>query len=398
MADTSDRGRTSRRLAHLQALEVLLQRGWITLDEILQLASHSPVDIDEAVSLAREAGLQVIDRPGDPWEDLRVLANEGPDAFRPVPEGPATRDELAVDDPGTVYLREISRTPLLTAEEEVQLAQEMEGGRSARAQLERSELSEAERDRLAEALRTGEAARQRLIEANLRLVVSVARKYLGRGVSFLDLVQEGNIGLQKGVDKYDWRRGFRFSTYGYWWIRQGISRAVAEHGRTIRLPGHVIERLGRLYNTARELQAELGRAPTTREIAERMGVEPELVRQAFRAARIPISLEKPIGDEETATLGSLLADTGAPRPDAEAEERVLAESLERALRKYLSPKEAAVMRLRFGLDRGGLERTFGEIGKALGLSGERVRQLQSEAITKLRGADAFRDQFSDYAG
>src|SRR5438105_7953853 len=179
MADTSDRGRTSRRLAHLQALEVLLQRGWITLDEILQLASHSPVDIDEAVSLAREAGLQVIDRPGDPWEDLRVLANEGPDAFRPVPEGPATRDELAVDDSGTVYLREISRTPLLTAEEEVQLAQEMEGGRSARAQLERSELSEAERDRLAEALRTGEAARQRLIEANLRLVVSVARKYLG---------------------------------------------------------------------------------------------------------------------------------------------------------------------------------------------------------------------------
>jgi RNA polymerase primary sigma factor len=228
--------------------------------------------------------------------------------------------------------------------------------------LEAGKVSAAERARLDESVRIGDAARQRLIESNLRLVVSVARKYLGRGVSFLDLVQEGNIGLQRGVDKYDWHRGFRFSTYGYWWIRQAVSRAVAEQGRTIRLPGHLIERLGHLYNAARELQEELGRAPNTQEIAHRMDVEPERVREAFRAARIPISLEKPIGDDATATLANLIADVGALRPDAEAEERVLAENLDRALCRHLTPRKAAVMRLRFGLDRGGLERTLGELG------------------------------------
>jgi RNA polymerase primary sigma factor len=216
-------------------------------------------------------------------------------------------------------------------------------------------------------------------------------------VSFLDLVQEGNIGLHKGVDKYDWRRGFRFSTYGYWWIRQAISRSVAEQGRTIRLPAHVIERLGRLYNTARELQEELGRAPGTQEIADRMGVEPERVREAFRAARIPISLEKPIGEDATATLGNLIADVDAPRPEGEAEERVLAASLDRALREHLTPREAAVMRLRFGLDQGGLERTLGEVGKELGMSRERARQLEAEAMAKLRHAGSFRAEFGDYA-
>jgi RNA polymerase primary sigma factor len=381
----------------LSALHALLERGWITLDELLQLASDSPIDVDEAVSLAREAGIDVVDRQGDAWEDLRSFANDGPDAFRPEREGPATREELAFEDPATVYLREISRAPLLTHEEEIQLAQELERGLAARRRLEADEVSDDERAQLAEAVRTGQAARHRLIESNLRLVVSVARKYLGRGVSFLDLVQEGNIGLQRGVDKYDWRRGFRFSTYGYWWIRQGISRAVAEHGRTIRLPSHMIERLGQLYNTARTLQEELGRAPRTQEIADRMQVEPERVREAFRAARIPISLEKPIGEDETATLGNLIADVGAQEPEAEAEERVLAGSLDRALSRHLSPAQAAVMRLRFGLDRGGQERTLAEVGKQVGLSRERARQLEAEAMAKLRQAGSFRDEFGDYA-
>jgi RNA polymerase primary sigma factor len=381
----------------LSALHALLERGWITLDELLQLASDSPIDVDEAVSLAREAGIDVVDRQGDAWEDLRSFANDGPDAFRSEREGPATREELAFEDPATVYLREISRAPLLTHEEEIQLAQELERGLAARRRLEADEVSDDERAQLAEAVRTGQAARHRLIESNLRLVVSVARKYLGRGVSFLDLVQEGNIGLQRGVDKYDWRRGFRFSTYGYWWIRQGISRAVAEHGRTIRLPSHMIERLGQLYNTARTLQEELGRAPRTQEIADRMQVEPERVREAFRAARIPISLEKPIGEDETATLGNLIADVGAQEPEAEAEERVLAGSLDRALSRHLSPAQAAVMRLRFGLDRGGQERTLAEVGKQVGLSRERARQLEAEAMAKLRQAGSFRDEFGDYA-
>jgi RNA polymerase primary sigma factor len=381
----------------LSALYALLERGWLSLDELLQLASDSPVDVDEAVSLAREAGIDVVDRQGDAWEDLRTFATDGPDAFRPDREGPATSEELAFEDPATVYLREISRAPLLTHEEEIQLAQELERGLAARGRVEAGDVSDAERAQLAEAVRTGEAARHRLIESNLRLVVSVARKYLGRGVSFLDLVQEGNIGLQRGVDKYDWRRGFRFSTYGYWWIRQGISRAVAEHGRTIRLPSHMIERLGQLYNTARALQEELGRAPRTQEIADRMEVEPERVREAFRAARIPISLEKPIGEDETATLGNLIADVGAQEPDAEAEERVLAGNLDRALSRHLSPAQAAVMRLRFGLDRGGQERTLAEVGRQVGMSRERARQLEAEAVAKLRQAGSFRDEFGEYA-
>jgi RNA polymerase primary sigma factor len=383
--------------ARLSALEALLDRGWISLHEVLQLASDSPVDIDEAVTLAREAGIEVVDRPGDAWGDLHTLATEGADAFHPVREGPATSDELAVDDAGSLYLREISRMPLLTAQEEVQLAQELEAGRAARELLEATDVSAEEVPRLTEAVRTGDAARRRLIESNLRLVVSVARKYLGRGVSFLDLVQEGNIGLQKGVDKYDWRRGFRFSTYGYWWIRQGVSRAVAEHGRTIRLPAHVIERLGRVYNTAGALQEELGRPPRTYEIAERLDVEPQVVREAFRAARIPISLEKPIGEDETATLGNLIADAGAQQPDAEAEERVLAANLDDALRRLLTPNEAAVMRLRFGLDRGGMQRTLGEVGKELAMSRERARQLEAAAMERLRRAGSFRDEFADYA-
>jgi RNA polymerase primary sigma factor len=274
------------------SLEETLERGWLTLEELMQLTAHSPVDAEETMDLARSAGIDVVDRAGDPWDDIHTLAEEGPEAFRErVREGPATGEELAAEDPGTFYLHEISRTPLLTAEEEVELAQTIEAGKAAQARLQSGAVTGEEGAELERVAAIGDAARRRMIESNLRLVVSVARKYLGRGLSFLDLVQEGNLGLQKGVDKYDWRKGFRLSTYAYWWIRQAITRAVAEYGRTIRLPGHVFEQLSKLYNVARDLQAELGRPPTTEEIAKRAGVPPERVREAFRAARMPISLE-----------------------------------------------------------------------------------------------------------
>jgi RNA polymerase primary sigma factor len=353
-------------------LHAARERGSITLQEIFELASGSPVDLDEATGLAEQAGIHLVEQEGDPWEQIGRLAEAGPDAFRETREGPAAVDGIGVADPATVYLGEISRTPLLTHDEEIELAQRREAGDAS--------------------------ARQRLIEANLRLVVSIAKKFLGRGLSFLDLVQEGNIGLQKAVDRYDWRRGFRFSTYAYWWIRQAIGRAVAEQGCTIRLPGHVFEQLGKLYSVARELHEQLGRAPTADEIGERAGVDPERVREAFQAARMPISLELPVGDESTSTVGDLVADrTGQPPAEA-AEERVLASSLERALAEYLSPREANIVRLRFGLDRGGEERTLGEVGQELGLSRERVRQVEAEALSKLRRAGRFRLQFQEYLG
>jgi RNA polymerase primary sigma factor len=296
--------------------------------------------------------------------------------------------------PASLYLREISRARLLTAEEEVTLAQQLEAGKDARAALECGVGDDATRAELEALVTTGEEARRRLIESNLRLVVSVARKYLGRGLSFLDLVQEGNIGLQRGVDKFDWRRGFRFSTYAYWWIRQAVSRAVAEQSRTIRLPVHVVEQLTKLYNIARELERELGRQPTPTEIGEQLGISGERVEEAFAAARVPISLETSIGDEGDSTLADLVADDLARGPAEEAEETVFGQALERSLSERLTPREAEVLRLRYGLA-DNRERTLAEVGKELGISRERARQLEAEAMRKLRRDVTFRRELAD---
>jgi RNA polymerase primary sigma factor len=384
------------------ALQAARDRGWITLDEIMQLASGSPVDADEAIHVTREAGIGLAadgdDPHADPWADLGTLADEGPSAFLPGSrDEEAATDELMAGGPASLYLREISRARLLTAEEEVTLAQALEAGKAARAQLERGVDDPDERAELEEQVRLGEDARRHLIESNLRLVVSVARKYLGRGLSFLDLVQEGNIGLQRGVDKYDWRRGFRFSTYAYWWIRQAVSRAVAEQSRTIRLPVHVVEQLTKLYNVARELERELGRQPTPAEIGEQLGISGERVEEAFRAARVPISLETSIGDEGDSTLADLVADDLSQSPAEEAEDAVFGQSLDRSLAERLTPREAAVLRLRYGLS-DNHERTLAEVGKALGISRERARQLEAEAMRKLRRDTSFRRELQDAIG
>jgi len=377
-----------------KSLEAARERGWTTLEEVLCLASRSPIDIDEARAFVREAGVELVQTTGDPWEDLTALAEEGPAAFGVAPVPPPA-EELAPDSPAALYLREISQRPLLTADEEVQLAKEREAGEEAKEKLDLGVEDRTERERLEEDVRIGEAARKRLVESNLRLVVSVARKYMGRGLLFLDLIQEGNIGLQRGVEKYDWRRGFRFSTYAYWWIRQAISRAVADQARTIRLPVHIIEQLTRLYNTARELHQEMGREPTAAEIGERLGIEAEKVREAFRAAKVPISLETPIGEEEESTLADLVADAAARAPADEAEEEVLAHTLGKALDRHLTSREAQVLRMRFGLD-DGQARTLGEVGDELDISRERARQIEAEALRKLRTAAPFMRQFREY--
>jgi RNA polymerase primary sigma factor len=377
-------------------LEAYRARGWITLDDVMNLAAGSPVDLEEATQLARDAGIDVVDGGRDAWEDLTTLAEDGPEAFGGVRESPATADDLSPDSAAALYLREIRRTPLLTAEEEVALAKQIEAGRAAAQRLAEGAASADQRVSLEEDVRLADAARKRLIEANLRLVVSVAKKYLGRGMLFLDLVQEGNLGLQRAVEKYDWRRGFRFSTYAYWWIRQSVGRAVADQARTIRLPVHVIEQLTKLHNTAREMHQELGREPTVDELARELQVTPARVREALRASKIPISLETPISSEEDVTLADFVADAVSPAPAEEAEDAVLADTLGQALERHLSPREAQVLRLRFGLQ-DGMQRTLGEIATTVGVSRERVRQIEAEALLKLRRAKAFTQEFREYA-
>jgi len=388
-------GVTDKKGQHL--LAVARERGWFTLDEVMQAASGSPVDLGEARELVSEAGVDLIERGGrDAWDDLEKLAEEGPTVFAEPRETRPPAEELAPDSPAALYLREISQTPLLTAEEEIELAKRLEAARAAQKRLAQGNLDAAEQTALTADVAQGEAARRRLIESNLRLVVSVARKYMGRGLLFLDLVQEGNIGLQRAVDKYDWHRGFRFSTYAYWWIRQAVSRAVADQARTIRLPVHVIEQLTKQYNTARDLHQELGREPTAVEIAERLGVDPEKIREAYRAAKVPISLETPIGEEDDSTIADFVSDAAALSPAEQAEETLLAQSLDEALARHLSGREAAVLRMRFGMQ-DGQPHTLGEIAEDLGISRERVRQIEAESLHKLRRAVPFLRQFREYA-
>jgi RNA polymerase primary sigma factor len=376
-------------------LEAARKRRSITLDQLLNAAPRLVVDPATVSDLASEVGLEVAQGEGEAWADLERLAQPGQAAFTIKREAVARpEEELAVSSPARLYLREISRTPLLSAEEEVSLAKQIEAGREARQRLELEGLDAPERAQLGQTVRLGDAARRRMVEANLRLVVSIAKKYLGRGLSFLDLVQEGNIGLQRGVDGYDWRRGFRFSTYAYWWIRQAIGRAVATYGRTIRLPSHVIGQLTKFYDAARQLQRDLGRPPTMVEIGHKLNIEPEKVRAVLLAARVPLSLETPVGTEAEATLASFIADTVLRSPAEEAEEAVFSTAFEAALKEYLTPREVAVLTLRFGLS-DGRERTLAEVAKQMGMSRESVRQIEMEALQKLR-VTPLRERFSEY--
>jgi len=282
--------------------------------------------------------------------------------------------ESSLDDPVRMYLREIGRVPLLSAEEEVRLARRMERGRNEQLRLA------ALRDyRIIE---DGEEAQRRLTEANLRLVVSVAKKYIGRGMSLLDLIQEGNIGLIRAVEKFDYTKGYKFSTYATWWIRQAITRAIADQARTIRIPVHMVETINRLIRISRRLLQDLGREPTSEEIAEQMEISPEKVREIIKVSQEPVSLETPIGEEDDSHLGDFIEDHTALAPADAASHQLLKEQVEDVL-DSLTERERKVLQLRFGLD-DGRSRTLEEVGKEFHVTRERIRQIEAKALRKLR--------------
>jgi len=303
---------------------------------------------------------------GPKWEDLQ-------DGF-----GIAIADlESSLDDPVRMYLREIGRVPLLTAEEEVRLAQIMERGKIERLRADRLRIAPNRRF-----LEEGEEAQRRLTEANLRLVVSVAKKYIGRGMNLLDLIQEGNIGLIRAVEKFDYTKGYKFSTYATWWIRQAITRAIADQARTIRIPVHMVETINRLIRISRRLLQDLGREPTSEEIAEQMEISAEKVREIIKVSQEPVSLETPIGEEDDSHLGDFLEDHTALAPAEAASHQLLKEQVEDVL-DSLTERERKVLQLRFGLD-DGRSRTLEEVGREFHVTRERIRQIEAKALRKLR--------------
>jgi RNA polymerase primary sigma factor len=320
----------------------------------------------------------------EPEDDAYVLADEGLEAYLMAEddeERVVVQKGAPMEDSVSLYLREISQTPLLTFEEERTLAAQVERGREASGELTR--VSSSERGTpLIEEIKAGERARQQIIEANFRLVVSIAKHYTGRGVSFLDLIQEGNIGLIRAVEKFDYHRGYKFSTYATWWIRQAITRAVADHGRTIRVPVHMYERINRLARDARQLAQELGREPTAEEIAEELDVPLGYVERILRVAQKPLSLEMPIGDEEDGHLGDFIEDSTSLPPLDTATHQLLHEEVANVLTS-LSPKEGRVIQMRFGL-KDGRAHTLDEVGRKFGVTRERIRQIEAKALRKLR--------------
>ncbi len=312
---------------------------------------------DRLLELLEQSGVDVLRITGDdddiPDEELLLSDEDEVDMENidlSVPDG------VSIEDPVRMYLKEIGKVPLLSAEEEIELAQRMENG--------------------------DEDAKKRLAEANLRLVVSIAKRYVGRGMLFLDLIQEGNLGLIKAVEKFDYRKGYKFSTYATWWIRQAITRAIADQARTIRIPVHMVETINKLIRVSRQLLQELGREPTPEEIAEEMNMPVERVREILKISQEPVSLETPIGEEEDSHLGDFIQDDNVPVPADAAAFSLLKEQLNEVL-GTLTEREQKVLRLRFGLD-DGRARTLEEVGKEFNVTRERIRQIEAKALRKLR--------------
>ncbi len=366
-------------------VELGRQKGYVTLDDILEHFPDAENDVDqleEAFAMLLSAGIPFVDEPEEPEDSIEPVAKDQKES----PNGMVLdEDYLAnVDASDTIglYIKEAVRVPLLTAQEETELSERIERGRLARDELARGNVSPRRQRELRSLIEDGWAAREHLIIANARLVISVAKKYMGRGVPFLDLIQEGNIGLMRAAKKFDHRRGYKFSTYATWWIRQAITRAIADQGRTIRVPVHMGDQISKMLRVQHQLKQELSRDPTVDELAQILEVPIKKVEHMIQVARRPFSLQMPIGEEEDDMLGDFIEDVDAPAPDETAVQNLLREHLQDAL-EQLPPREARILQLRYGLIDGQIH-TLNEVGQKMGVTRERVRQIEAQALRRLR--------------
>jgi len=376
------------------------KKGFVTIDDILGFFPDAERDVDqleEAFLALLSAGIPYLDDASqEPTNGELAEEEENKDDEVGILE--RNENYLAtIDTEDTIglYLKEVGRVPLLTAEEEVDLAQRIEGGRSAREELARGDVKQEQRWGLQRSIRDGWAAREHLITANSRLVISVAKKYMGRGVPFLDLIQEGNIGLIRAAKKFDYHRGHKFSTYATWWIRQAVTRAIADQGRTIRVPVHMGDQINKLLRMQHQLTQQLGRAPVVDELADALDVPPQKVEYMIRVARRPLSLETPTDDEEDSVLGDFIPDDDMPAPDDSATHNLLKEHIYSVL-DGLPPREVRILQLRYGLI-DGESYTLEEVGRKMGVTRERVRQIEAQALSRLRHPNVQR-KLREYLG
>ena len=379
LAETLDKSKKKGRLVASDIMEALEEVALDSeqMDKIYDILENMGVDTaGEAYlpDLASDDGMP-------PLEEIEEIPEEE------IVDPNTLVDSFGIDDPVRMYLKEIGKVDLLTSEQEVALAQTMVAGQEAKAQLEEMEaegveLPEEARKEMEQLIKAGERAKQSLAEANLRLVVSIAKRYVGRGMLFLDLIQEGNLGLIKAVEKFDYTKGYKFSTYATWWIRQAITRAIADQARTIRIPVHMVETINKVIRVSRQLLQELGHDPSPEEISEEMNMPVDKVREILKIAQEPVSLETPIGEEEDSHLGDFIPDEDASEPSEAASFTLLKEQLVDVL-STLTPREEKVLKLRFGIE-DGRTRTLEEVGKEFNVTRERIRQIEAKALRKLR--------------
>jgi RNA polymerase primary sigma factor len=382
-------------------IELGRQKSFVTIDDILALFPDAEQDVDqleEAFSALLSAGIPYIDdhtlgEPSD--EDLIEEEETEEDGRREIAVEDNYLANIDTDDSIGLYLKEVGRVPLLTAEQEVELAQRIERGRLGREELAKGNVRPRRRQELQLLIEDGWAAREHLITANSRLVISVAKKYMGRGVPFLDLIQEGNIGLIRAAKKFDYRRGHKFSTYATWWIRQAVTRAIADQGRTIRVPVHMGDQINKLLRIQHQLTQRLGRDPTVEELADALEIHPQKIENMIQVARRPLSLELPTDDEEDSVLGDFIKDEEVSAPDDSATHNLLREHLDLVL-EGLPPREVRILQLRYGLT-DGQAYTLEEVGRKMGVTRERVRQIEAQALSRLRHP-SIRRKLREYLG